>query len=939
MSASTARTDKPAWDGELPDVVGRTEELSRIADFVTGREPGTQVLVLDGAPGVGKTTLWEAGVGLARKKGMRVLTARSSGAETALCFAAVVDLFDDVSLDDLVSLPQPQRRALGVALLRADPGDEPAGPHAIGLGLLAALRELAGESGLLVGLDDAQWIDAGSAEVLAFALRRPGAARVRVLHARRGGEVPDWQRGLVPDQATRVEVGAQSLGATGQLLAHRLGLRLSRHDLRQVHELTQGNPLFALAVGRTIMEQQATGDHLPVPRDVEELLGMRLSARPPAVRRLLLALALDGDLRADDLRRLSGDDVLTEAVGSGLVVVERDRVRPAHPLLAAAARSLATEPEVDALHLELADVLGDQQQCAVHVALGSRDPDDDKSAIVSSAAGRAGARGATREAAVLAGHALRLTPETAAQWPERVLELADRLRIVGDKTEMTTLVTDSLDPSWTPAQQVRGHLLLTSGDIEHSDDVRHHLDRALAAAGDDSTLQAPVLARMVDNEAVVRVQNVPQAHEWALQGVAAALDRADQRMLVRHALAWTQALQGHPVDVPTDSSDTGDLVHTWTPDRIAGQRLVWRGEVDKARTVLTQLLRTADEQGAPWAYAIQRLHLCELELRTGRWTAAGELLDEWADSLDSRLLHWPMYERCRALAAAGTGLVDEARRWADEAISRADATGVRWDRFEAQRARGSVALLRHDPAAAVPDLLPVWEHCQEHGIHDPGVFPVAPDLVEALVETGDLDSAAEVTERLRVLGVEQDHPWAQVTAQRAAATVRLASGTTDERARVELLDVADRLGSLDLPYDAGRSLLTLGRAMRRARRWGAAREALDAAVAGFDDLGSIGWAADARAELSRVGARKPSTDGELTATERRVAELAASGLANKEIAAALVVTVNTVEFHLRNTYAKLAIRSRSQLAGRLPAPGPEGPRPQHPDLPTLGSTS
>ena len=102
-----------------------------------------------------------------------------------------------------------------------------------------------------------------------------------------------------------------------------------------------------------------------------------------------------------------------------------------------------------------------------------------------------------------------------------MLELADRLRVVGDKTEMTTLVNESLDASWTPAQQVRAHLLLTSGDIEHSDDVRQHLDRALAAAGDDPNLRAPVLARMVDNEAVVRLQNVRQAHEWALPGVAA----------------------------------------------------------------------------------------------------------------------------------------------------------------------------------------------------------------------------------------------------------------------------------------------------------------------------------------------------------------------------------------------------------------------------------
>ena len=110
----------------VPGVVARADELARIAEFVSSPEPGTRVLVLDGAPGVGKTTLWEAGVGLARENGMRVMTARSSGAETALCFAAMVDLFDAVSLDDLVGLPLPQRRALEIALLRADPGDEPA---------------------------------------------------------------------------------------------------------------------------------------------------------------------------------------------------------------------------------------------------------------------------------------------------------------------------------------------------------------------------------------------------------------------------------------------------------------------------------------------------------------------------------------------------------------------------------------------------------------------------------------------------------------------------------------------------------------------------------------------------------------------------------------------------------------------------------------------
>jgi hypothetical protein len=219
MTVSAPGTHQSVREAGPSGVVGRTEELARIADFVSDPQAGTQVLVLDGEPGVGKTTLWEAGVDLALTGGMRVLSARSSGAETALCFAALVDLFDEVAVEDLTTLPDPQRRALEVALLRRDPGDEPAGPHAIGLGLLGAFRELAGGNGLLVALDDAQWIDAGSAEVLAFALRRPGAARVRVLHSRRRGPVPDWQRGLVPDDAHRVGVGPQSLGATRQLLA------------------------------------------------------------------------------------------------------------------------------------------------------------------------------------------------------------------------------------------------------------------------------------------------------------------------------------------------------------------------------------------------------------------------------------------------------------------------------------------------------------------------------------------------------------------------------------------------------------------------------------------------------------------------------------------------------------------------------------------------
>ena len=216
-------------------------------------------------------------------------------------------------------------------------------------------------------------------------------------------------------------------------------------------------------------------------------------------------------------------------------------------------------------------------------------------------------------------------------------------------------------------------------------------------------------------------------------------------------------------------------------------------------------------------------------------------------------------------------------------------------------------------------LAPVWEHTEREGVDDPGVFPVAPELAEALIEVGRLDEAHAVIRRLDVLAEAQGHPWGRATATRCKAVAGLAL-RHGERDVAALESSADDLLALGLPFDAARTLLALGRAQRRARKWGAARETLERAASAFEELGSDGWAETARSELSRAGARRPAKAGGLTPTERRVAELAAQGLANKEIARALVVTINTVEFHLSNTYAKLGIRSRGQLAARLAAP-------------------
>jgi DNA-binding CsgD family transcriptional regulator len=163
---------------------------------------------------------------------------------------------------------------------------------------------------------------------------------------------------------------------------------------------------------------------------------------------------------------------------------------------------------------------------------------------------------------------------------------------------------------------------------------------------------------------------------------------------------------------------------------------------------------------------------------------------------------------------------------------------------------------------------------------------------------------------------EQDHPWGRATVKRCAALLALTRDGYDETNARRLGEAAGELHALGEHFDGVRSELAIGRAQRRSKQWRDARETLERTIVAFAELGADGWAERAKSELERVGGRRRA-DGELTPSERRVVELAAQGMSNKEIAAALYVTVNTVEVHLSRAYAKLGVRSRRQLAQRL----------------------
>ena len=761
-------------------VVSRESELAVLCEFADN--PARHSLVLRGGPGIGKTTLWEAGVDEARSRGLRVLAARPSGAEAQLSFAALIDLLHEVDSAELHGLPAPQLHALQVALLRAEPTGVGAEPHAIAVGVLNALRALAADAPLVVAVDDVQWLDPPSADALTFAARRLQDEEVGLLLARRPGSPSALERALERRGLERMDVGPLSLGATRRLLSERLGLTLPLHVTRRVFESSAGNPLFALELGRTLVEQglQALGDEIPVPDAVDDLLGTRVERLPHPLRRLLVALALSADLRRSELAAIAAPAVVDEAVEAGLLVIDGARVRASHPLLPAAAKAHSSERERRELRLELADVVSDEQLRARHLAFATNLPDAELAARVAAAAASAAARGGRQEAVLLAEHALRLTVPDATERSERVLELAAYLEVTGQQQRMTDLLLAELDSLHPGPVRGRAYLLLVGGAITSNEDIQHYLELALAESGSDEGLRAFTLAEISNNEAVIRVARIAEAEAWAVEALNAAGGAGHE--VERHALyalGWARSLRGRPIDDLCERfRNVADAAYymVGSPERVAGQRLVWRGETNQARTTLARLLSVADERGEPLSYALQRLHMCELELRVGDWEAAERLLDEWADSAEGKLLHWPMYERCRALVAVGRGSPDEAERWAAQAIAQAEAKGIRWDLLEAQRARGVAALVAYDAARAAETLRTVWDYTRREGVDDPGVFPAAPDLVDALVEVGDLDQARVVTARLTELAERQAHPG--VSQMRSGAARSCASPQT-----------------------------------------------------------------------------------------------------------------------------------------------------------------
>ena len=916
-------------------MVGRDQELAAVGEVLDGLQAGLGVLLVEGEPGIGKTTLWLAGREQAQQLGHRVLSCRPIQTETPLAFVALADLLEPVLNETLPHLPAPQAGALEVAMLRAEAGARRPDRRTVSAAVLGAIRRVAAAGPVLVAVDDVQWLDRASAGVLEFVIHRLAGEPVGVLATSRTGEATplDLDRILPPGQLRRLVVGPLSVGSLQPILRRQLGVTFSRPVLLRIHQASGGNPLFALEIARSIqaLGELRRAEPLPVPDALTDAVGARLATLSPRVRRRLVVVALLAQPTLGlveevfaDPERVRAD--LEVAQRAGVIRLAGDRIRFTHPLLAAAAVAGATPDQRRRLHGRLASASADPEERARHLALATLRPDAGVAALLDAAAVAARARGAPDVAAELSEEALRLTPVRGdAEATRRRLDGADHHFAAGDSQRARELLEAVAAAS--PSQSDRAEALLRLGILHyHADDhvaAVGLLERARQAAADDLVMRSEIEQQL--SWAVSVAGDIPQGAEHARLALELAERRQDAGALSR-ALAMVAILDfflGRGVDTQAMERSlaleewTEPLPVEWRPSYLHGYLLKQTSQLPAARAVLEDVRSRLEAQGDETALPFLLSTLSQLECWAGNLELAADHA-EVGDTLavqTSQGLTRAFLLSSRALIDALRGDTDKARSLAAEGLAIAERGGV----YPAIQFNTSVLafvdLSLGNHAAVHARLGPLADRLAGVGMAEPGIVRFVPDEIEALVALGEVEQAASILDAFEARAAALQRTWSLATAARCRGLVESARGAAP--AATDSLEAAlghhRRVGE---PFELARTLLVAGQIYRRNRQKRAAKQALDRALGLFEGLGVPLWAAKARAELVRVGIR-PSAPLGLTATEERVARLVADGKSNREVAGELFLSRRTVEDNLSRVYRKLGVRSRTQLARRF----------------------
>jgi DNA-binding CsgD family transcriptional regulator len=896
------------------------EALDRLLEAVRGGQ--SQVLVVSGEPGVGKTALLESAISSA--SGFRVIRAVGVESEMELPFAALQQLCAPM-LDRLERLPVPQQDALGVAFgLRA--GEAP-DRFLVGLAVLSLLAELAWQQPLVCVVDDAQWLDRASAQALVFVARRLLAESVALVLVTR-----DPSDELTGFPALVVE-GLRN-GDARALLGSAVRGPLDERVRERIVAETRGNPLALLELPRGFTPGELAGgfgllDAPGLSGRIEDSFRRRLAGLPAETQRLLLVAAADpvGDpvLVWRAAERL-GIGVEAAAETDGLLTIGAS-VTFRHPLVRSSVYRASSPEDRQAAHRALADATDpkvDPDRRAWHLAQATPGLDEDVASELERSADRAQARGGVAAAAAFLERASALTREPsrragralgAAQAKHQAGAFDGALRLVaiaesGPLNELQRAQVDLLRGQIAFALN-RGSdapplLLKAAKRLEP-------LDQGLARETYLEALTAVLFASRLARDASV-LETARAAREAPPPSQPS---RASDLLLDGLALLITDGLDaGTPTLKRAVNAFRGEDISRgeghrwlWLASRVAA--FLWD---DEALDVLSaRFVQLARDTGALSMLPLALTTRSGVQVLAGDFAMASSLVDELAAINEATGASLAPYAALTLAAFQGreaeaAQLIEAA---AEELVRRGEGQGLEFIHWVTAVLYNGLG--RYEEALAAVQQAP-------NETREVGVALVELELIEAAARRGVADLAADALARLSEITAASATDWALGVEARSRAL--LSDNEAAERLYREALE---RLERTRVRVELARAHLLYGEWLRRERRRLDAREQLRAAHKLFTEFGMEAFAERARVELEATGEharrRTVETRDDLTPQEAQISRLAAEGATNQEIATQLFISPSTVDYHLRKAFRKLAVKSRTQLARQLLQPG------------------
>jgi DNA-binding CsgD family transcriptional regulator len=904
-------------------LVGRLAEraaLGQLLEAVRGGRSGA--LVVHGEAGVGKTALLEDAIASA---GMRIARVAGVESDMELPYAALQQLCAQV-IEGLDELPDPQHEALGVVFgLRA--GEAP-DRFLVGLAALSLLADAAGKQPLLCVIDDAQWLDRASAQVMGFLARRLFAEQVALVIAARepGGEF----RGL-PELA----IGGLGDGDARKLLASAIRRPLDERVRERFIAEARGNPLALLELpqGLTPVELPGAFGVTAAPglmRRLEDGFRQRLVGLPETTRRLLLIAAAEPTGDPVLVWRAAGQagigmEAAAPAQAEGLLTIGA-RVTFRHPLVRSGAYRSASPEERRAAHRALADATdpqADPDRRAWHRAQAAAGPDEEVAAELEHSAGRAQARGGFAAAAAFLERSAALTPGLARQ-ADRALAAAHATSQAGAFDAALGLLAAAEAGPLDELQRAQAALL--HGQIAFASSHGRDAETLLLKA---ARLFEPLDAELAREtyldvlSAALFAGRLPVARGLREAGETARdappppqPESAPDLLLDGLALLATD---GYPAGVPAlklaVNAFRGDEVSRdeglrWLWQACYAAELVW--DDDSWDALSERHVKLASQAGALIAMPIALNMRALPHLLAGEFSAAASLITQLESVTEVTGSSIAPY--ASVMLAALRGRETEVARLIEAGMKEAERRAVgSWLTF----AQWASAVLHNGLGQYEKALAAAEQASRESGVLPPANWAVA-ELIEAATRTGAPERAAPALHRLSQMTGASGSDWALGIEARARALV-----SNDEAADIRYREAIDYLGRTRLRVELGRAQLVYGEWLRRQRRIRDAREQLRRAYTLFTGVGMEAFAERARAELRATGAQvlKRTTGARsdvLTAQEALIARLASQGASNAQIGAQLFISPATVAYHLGKVFAKLCISSRSQLARALP---------------------